>query len=166
MGIQIVDPKKLLSKNQVKKMKLRISEFLNKEDLKEKDLNKIFEKEILPNIHYENEESTPNEKYNDVSFVKNNDIYQITLSVKKTEDTNELRKKLHVKMKSQSYLRKSSNDTESQQWKTYHLLKKHLNVKSLKIPTPTEIKEQSNVFIQLTENMPESQFKTYILNCL
>ena len=166
MGIQIVDSKTLLSKNQVKKIKVRLNEFLSTKDVQEEELSKFLEKDILSNIYYENEDTTT-EKYNDISFVKKDDIYQIILSVKKqTVNTNELRKKLHMQMKSRSYLRKSSNDTDSQQWKTYHLLKKHLNVKSIKVPTPTEIKEQSNVFSQLTENMPNSDFKTYILNCL
>lgn len=160
MGIQIIDNEKLLSKNQIKKMKQRISTYIQEHD--ESTLNTFLTTEILPNIHYEEE----TQKYNSISFQKENDQYQIHLSRKTPTDINELRKKLKDRMKSQYHMRKSSNDSESQQWKTYNMLKKHVNVKSVRIPNPDEIKDQQPLFSQLLETMPNSPLKTYITNCL
>jgi len=157
MGIQIDDPNKALSKHQVQKIKTRVSKFLETNP-QDNDILSFLQTNILGNINILDEKK----RYNTISFEKQEHLL-IQFGVESKKD--DLRNKLRQTLKMKNSFRKISDDTESKLWKTYAHFKKYAQ-KGINVPTPTEIKNQPQLFEQLIQNMPDSDFKSYIQDCI
>ena len=150
MGIIVHDTDKKLSKNQLLKIKTSVLEYLkNNDDTK---LQIFLDKEVLTHIH-------PSESYNDISFTKN-EHYEIFLkNVVKIDPRQKLKEKIMI----QNKLRKNSDDKDSRLWKLYDTLSKQSRVR---LPTPTEIKNNAQIYEPMLEQIPNKIFKEYISSCI
>ena len=152
MGICVIQDTNKLSKHQIQKIKEKVSSFL--EQNSDSELQSFLIKEILPNVFPEN-------SFNDISFEKN-EHYEIHL---KTVEKIDIRTKLRAQLKNQQVMRKSSNHQESSVWKTYDMLRKRVR-SDITIPSPSEVKKQSQVFSAMVDQIHDKTLKNYITQCL
>lgn len=152
MGVSIIQDVNKLSKNQIQKIKEKVALFLVDNDPYQ--LQHFLEKEILPHIF-------PVNSFNDISFEKK-EHYEISL---KTVEKVDARTKLRSQLKSQQVMRKSSNNQDSSVWKTYDMLKKRV-AKNITIPSPSDIRSQTQIFSTMLEQVQDKVLTDYINQCL
>jgi hypothetical protein len=154
MGIQIIDDKNILSKNQKQKIKISLANIEYNDEI---ELKNIVKNTIIPNIYYENEDI----KYTDVEVMKEKDdlfILKFIIAPKK-----DLKTLLSQKLKVQKSIRSSSKDIESKKWKMY----RDLSARVPKIlPNPDIIKAQHSMYEELLEKIPNTIIKDYFQLCL
>lgn len=161
MGVQVQDPRKLLSKHQIQKIKSMVGKYVEESDAWEDGLKSFLVKQILPSIHYAEDVKEP---YNRVSGRKDEVSGHVVVSFA-YQSPEELHERLRTRLKVHTSLRKTSDDTDSELWKRYALLKKFARA-NVRIPTPTDVQKERQIFEQIVENMPNSNFKTYVQDCL
>lgn len=154
MGFQLIDSENLLSKNQ----KLKIKTVLHKYDeIKHQNLDNYMRHNIIPHIHYENNEK----KYNDFVIEKqNNELYIIKFLISHdNKNKQNLKRRLHM----QKLIRQNSSDPKIKMWKQYYELSQKVK---MTLPNPDMIQAQQEQYTQLLEKMPNSIIKKYIMSCL
>lgn len=152
MGVCIIQDVSKLSKNQIQKIKEKVSSFLETES--ESELQSFLTKEILPNLF-------PPNSFNDISF-QINEHYEISLKTIEKMDT---RTKLRLQLQNQQTMRRTSNHQESSVWKTYDMLRKRVR-SDMTIPSPSEVKKQSQTFSAMVDQIHDKTLKNYINQCL
>lgn len=161
MGVQIEDPRKLLSKHQIQRVKTAVASFLGVEDGRDQNLQSFLVKEVLPNIHFAEGTEDP---YNRVSYRTDEATGHVLISFSYQSKV-DLKERLRTRLKVHTSMRKVSEDTESELWKRYAFFKKYTKA-NIRVPTPTEVKKERPIFEQLLETIPNSDFKKYIQDCL
>ena len=157
------DSRKILSKNQIQKIKVSVGKYIQEHgDGTEKDVQSFLTKEILPSIHYSDE--TNPKPYNRISYRTDNESGHIIVSFD-YQAPEDLRQRLRTQLKVKTSLRKTSEDLESQLWKRYAMLKKYARA-NVRIPTPDEVRQERSVFEQILDKVPNSEFKTFLEDCL
>lgn len=159
MGVQVENPKKVLSKNQIQKIKTAVGRYLKDHEGALDGLHTFLNKEVLASVRLAEENL-----YNRVSYREDavSGHVIVTFGYQSKED---LSRRLKDRLRVHTSCRASSENGNAELWKRYATFKKYARA-NIRVPTPTEVRKERTMFEQVLEAMPNSDFKRYLQDCM